>query len=472
MYGYNGANHIISGEQGIVISDEKEVIKRAEEANGRCIYFSDAQNTNLIYIAKQVKDSLTTEPLGILLATIKVSYLEKMTKSARNSLDAEVFLLDNNNQVILNSTQEDSAAFQSQLVGAGGSFLYQLGGQRYSCVYQSSSDTGFALGCMIPLQFLKRTSKDLRKTMLILVLVSVTLCILLTSMLAKGIAGPIERTSHAMKQFAGGDFTVRIPEDRTDEIGEMNVAFNHTIEEIEALLKKVVEAETVSREMEFQALQAQINPHFLYNVLDTINWMARKKGEENICKMVTCISNLMRASISNRKSMVRIEEEVSYIRDYLYIQGTRFGDKLQSCLEVDEELNELIIPKMTIQTLVENSVVHGIENSVHDCFLYISGELLENYAVLKVKDNGTGMTPDRLSQILAREPEGESVEGDRKHTRLGVYAVRKRLEYVFGEDVGFQIISNEGEGTEVTIKIPLNQNRRVSLDGITGNAIR
>ena len=469
LYGYNGANHILSGEQGIVISDEKEVIQRAEEANGRCIYFSDAESTGLIYMAKQIKDSLTTEPLGILLATIKVSYLEKMTRSARNSLDAELFLLDNTNEVILNSTQEDIDSFLNQLIGPGGSFLYEMKGQRYSCVYQSGSDTGFVLGCMVPLQFFKRTVKDLQKIMLILGLLSVTVCIVLTSLLAKGIAGPIERTSSAMKQFAGGDFTVRLPEDRTDEIGEMNVVFNHTIEEIESLLKKVVEVETVSKDIEFQALQAQINPHFLYNVLDTINWMARKKGEDNICKMVTAVSNLMRASISNRKSMVTIKEEMNYVRDYLYIQETRYGDKLASILEVDEALNELIIPKMTVQTLVENAVVHGVENSLHDCFLYISGECEGLYAVLKVKDNGVGMTQERLQQILEPESREKDGEEDRKHTRLGVYAVRKRLEYVYGGDIEFQILSKEGEGTEVTVKLPMNQDRRVSLDGITGN---
>ena len=112
--------------------------------------------------------------------------------------------------------------------------------------------------------------------------------------------------------------------------------------------------ETVNKDIEFQALQAQINPHFLYNVLDTINWMARKKGEDNICRMVTSISSLMRASISNKRSMVYIREEIKYVQDYLYIQETRYGDKFTSYIEVDERLNELEIPKMTIQTLVEN----------------------------------------------------------------------------------------------------------------------
>ena len=177
------------------------------------------------------------------------------------------------------------------------------------------------------MSFLQKTARGLQKTTIMLILASLMLCIFLANILAKGIAGPIKRTSKAMQQFAEGDFSVRLPEGRRDEIGAMNSVFNQTIEKIEQLIKQVVEMETVNKDIEFQALQAQINPHFLYNVLDTINWMARKKGEDNICHMVTSISSLMRASISNKRSMVYIREEIKYVQDYLYIQETRYGDK-------------------------------------------------------------------------------------------------------------------------------------------------
>lgn len=474
LYGYNGADHLLYNGEQILLSDKEILHEKAEEANGRCVYYNASEGTGLIYIAKQIKDSLTMEPLGILQASIKVSYLKKMTKSAQSSLMAELFLLDDNNKIILNSMEYRADKLADQYVGTSGSFVTKINSQTYNCVYQKSSDTGFLLVGMIPMSFLQSTARELQKTAVILLAISVILCVVLTSVLAKGIAGPIERTSNAMKKFAGGDFTVRLPEGRTDEIGAMNSVFNHTIEEIETLLKKVVEMETVNKDIEFQALQAQINPHFLYNVLDTINWMARKKGEENICHMVTAVSSLMRASISNKKSIVSIREEMKYVQDYLYIQETRYGDKFTSYLEIDEELNDIPIPKMTVQTLVENAVVHGVENATWDCFLSVTGELVGETAVIKVKDDGVGIPADRLASLLNPETEQkESRERDgRTHTSLGVYAVRKRLDYIYDGEARMSITSEEGKGTEVILEIPLKEVRRVVIDGTSGNDIR
>lgn len=292
-----------------------------------------------------------------------------------------------------------------------------------------------------------------------------------------------------MQQFAEGDFSVRLPEGRRDEIGAMNSVFNQTIEKIEQLIKQVVEMETVNKDIEFQALQAQINPHFLYNVLDTINWMARKKGEDNICRMVTSISSLMRASISNKRSMVYIREEIKYVQDYLYIQETRYGDKFTSYIEVDERLNELEIPKMTIQTLVENAVVHGVENATWDCFLYVSGEITDGMAVFTVKDDGVGMSQEQLEKLMETEEEPDH-EAERTHTHLGVYAVRKRLDYVYQNKARMSITSEPGKGTQVILEIPMNGNvgvtyrkydetvnennkkRETRDNGIAGNDIR
>lgn len=466
LYGYNGANHLLSNNREINEETARISCELAEQANGRCIYYN-ASDEGLMYMAKQIKDSLTMEPLGILRASIKLSYLKKMTITARESLSARIFLLDNDRNILLESAEDDSVItnrdWTEEISGNEGDFSLTTDGQDYNCVYQKSSDTGLVVVGIIPKSFLQKTARGLQKTTAMLILASIVLCIVLANIMAKGIAGPIERTSNAMKQFAGGDFSVRLPEGRTDEIGAMNSVFNQTIEKIEQLLKQVVEMETVNKDIEFQALQAQINPHFLYNVLDTINWMARKKGEENICHMVTAISNLMRASISNKRSMVYVREEMKYVQDYLYIQETRYGDKFTSYIEVDDKLNELEIPKMTIQTLVENAVVHGVENATWDCFLYVSGEIIDDTAVFTVKDDGIGMSEEQLEKLSANEEEPEH-EVERTHTHLGVYAVRKRLDYVYHNKAQMSILSEIGKGTKVVLKIP--------LDGNTGNIYR
>lgn len=474
LHGYNGAQHLLSNGTKAALEGTEEVFRKAEEANGRCVYYNAADEAGLIYIAKQIKDSLTMEPLGILQASIKVSYLERMTEAARNSLTAEILLWDDEQYLILQSLDKSPEGLAGYLSGNDGSFQRKMDGQTYNCVYQKSSDTGFTLVGMVPMSFLQKTARELQKTVMILLGGSILLCVVLATVFAKGIAGPIERTSKAMKQFAGGDFTVRLPEGRTDEIGAMNSVFNHTIEEVEHLLKKVVEMEMLNKDIEFQNLQAQMNPHFLYNVLDTINWMARKKGEDNICHMVTAISNLLRASISNKKSMVSIREEMKYVQDYLYIQETRYGDKLVSDLEIEESLNDVQIPKMSIQTLVENAVVHGVENATWNCFLSVTGIYENDRVRLTVYDTGVGISENKVKTLLKPLDErSEEQEGKgRLHTRLGIYAIRKRLEYVYGGEAEMTIRSKEGKGTEVTLTIPLQEIRRVKFDEITGNDIR
>lgn len=473
LYGYNGANHLLSNDRGINEESSEISCAMAENANGRCVYYN-AVDENLIYMAKQIKDVLTMEPLGVLRASIKISYLKKMTLTAQESLSAHIFLLDQDNNILLESAGENmdlkDQKWVDQINGNSGNLWFNLDGKAYSLVYQTSSETGLTVVGMIPTSFLQKTARELEKTTVMLIGISILLCILLANIMARGITRPIEKTSNAMKKFAKGDFSVRLPEGRADEIGAMNLVFNQTIEKVEKLLNQIVEMEMVNKDIEFQALQAQINPHFLYNVLDTINWMARKKGEENICRMVTAISNLMRASISNKRSMVRVKEELKYIEDYLFIQETRYGDKFTSYIEVDEELNELEIPKMVIQTLVENAVVHGVENATWDCFLYISGEIQDDMAVFKVKDDGVGISAEKLEALLKMEEEPEH-KAERTHTNLGIYAVQKRLEYVYHGKAKMTITSEKEKGTLVVLEIPLKKAKEIMKDGTSGNDI-
>lgn len=267
----------------------------------------------------------------------------------------------------------------------------------------------------------------------------------------------IEELTRNMDQVNHGSREVTVSSDSEDEVGILVRSFRRMMDEINRLIDEVYVNKIALKEFELKALQAQINPHFLYNVLDTINWMARKKGEDNICHMVTSISSLMRASISNKRSMVYIREEIKYVQDYLYIQETRYGDKFTSYIEVDERLNELEIPKMTIQTLVENAVVHGVENATWDCFLYVSGEITDGMAVFTVKDDGVGMSQEQLEKLMGTEEEPDH-EAERTHTHLGVYAVRKRLDYVYQNKARMSITSEPGKGTQVILEIPMNGN--------------
>ena len=364
LYGYNGANHLLANNHEINENTSQTSCELAEQAKGRCIYYN-ASEEGLMYMAKQIKDSLTMKPVGILRASIKLSYLKKMTITARDSLSAHIFLLDSDKNVLIESAENDATisdrSWIEKISGNTGDFLFTADGQGYDCVYQRSSDTGLTVVGMIPMSFLQKTARGLQKTTIMLILASLMLCIFLADILAKGIAGPIERTSKAMQQFAEGDFSVRLPEGRRDEIGAMNSVFNQTIEKIEQLIKQVVEMETVNKDIEFQALQAQINPHFLFNMLNNANVLIKRNPEE-ASKVLFKLEDLLRYQINDSsRERVSLASDIRFLNDYLNLEKIR-RDNFQFTLRQEGEVDSIWIQPLLFIPFVENAVKHSFDS--------------------------------------------------------------------------------------------------------------
>ena len=492
LYGYNGANHLLSNDRGINEESSEISCTMAENANGRCVYYN-AADENLIYMAKQIKDVLTMEPLGVLRASIKISYLKKMTLTAQESLSAHIFLLDQDNNILLESAGENTdlkdQKWVDQINGNSGNLRLNLDGKAYNLVYQTSSDTGLTVVGMIPTSFLQKTARELEKTTVLLIGISILLCVFLANIMARGITRPIERTSNAMKKFAKGDFSVRLPEERTDEIGAMNSVFNQTIEKIEKLLKQIVEMEMVNKDIEFQALQAQINPHFLYNTLDAIVWLVEMEKNEQAVEMVTSLSSFFRSSLSNGRDIITLREEEQHVRSYLEIQQVRYKDILSYEITIDPQLSSCRIPKLTLQPLVENALYHGIKQKRGMGHITVSGVQEGTDVFLSVEDDGAGMSTARLLQVrdalakmtrrdgkdgaekvrgeekTAEEISGSALERtplagglvpeDQSRVGFGVVTVHERLQLLFGASYGLKIESEEGRGTCVCVRIPM-----------------
>lgn len=458
LYGYNGANHLLANNREIHEKTAQISCELAEQAKGRCIYYN-ASEEGLMYMAKQIKDSLTMKPVGILRASIKLSYLKKMTITARDSLAAHIFLLDNDKNVLIESAENDATisdrSWIEKISGNTGEFLFTADGQGYDCVYQRSSDTGLTVVGMIPMSFLQKTARGLQKTTIMLILASLMLCIFLANILAKGIAGPIKRTSKAMQQFAEGDFSVRLPEGRRDEIGTMNSVFNQTIEKIEQLIKQVVEMETVNKDIEFQALQAQINPHFLYNTMDMINWMALQGQTDEISHAVQSLSRFYKLTLSRKKGISTIARELEHVTIYVQLQNMRYHDSIELITDIPDELSEYQIPKLTLQPVVENSILHGIlEKESKSGTIVITGWMENEDIVLLISDDGVGISPEILSTILSGK--GKSQSGG---TNIAVYNTHRRLQILYGNNYGLTYSSKPGEGTEVEIRFPAHREK-------------
>ncbi len=464
LQGNNGADYFISVDGSkLELSDINAIKQKASEEKGKAIFINTISENGYLQIIKEVKDNLTRQSLGYVRSSIKSKYINTITETIDFGADGKVIVLDHNNEIISNNSGIETTEIVNRIHEASGISDITFDHKKYVMIYDKSAQTGWKIIALIPREYVINALSPLKTVVFFSVFFTILICVLISNLLARTIVRPIESTADAMKKFSNGDFSIRLEEDRKDELGVMAAGFNRMVMQVQELINQVTQAKLLEKELEFKALQAQINPHFLYNALDTVNWMARKRGEDDICHMIMSLSNLMRGSISNKQSIISLEQEFKYVEDYLYIQKTRYCDKINVVYSVDETLLSQFIPKLTIQPIIENSIVHGIEESTHHCELIVIiskgiGEKGEAVIRISVRDTGIGIEPEKLEHILKESNDKQSNGIDMAHTGLGVYAVDKRLKYIFGDEYGLKMGSEWGSGTITYINIPYYDN--------------
>lgn len=276
------------------------------------------------------------------------------------------------------------------------------------------------------------------------------LVIILSYYIPRSITMPITRISRVTDQVAKGNLSVRAAAESGAEARMLSDSLNAMIDKINELLDQVTTEQIRLRKAEFELLQAQINPHFLYNTLDTIVWLAEAGDQKRVVSMVGNLSDFFRTSLNQGKDIISIREELAHVRSYLEIQQVRYQDILRYEITVPEDLYEYKIPKITIQPLVENALYHGIKNKRGQGTITVTGERSENGFVLYVRDNGIGMTQERLKEVRA----GIQKLSYTGKEIYGLYNVNERIRLNFGETYGISIESTYGEGTCVSISLP------------------
>lgn len=267
---------------------------------------------------------------------------------------------------------------------------------------------------------------------------------------------PIRKLSEVTDQVAKGDLTVRSDVRSGAEVSVLNDSLNTMIDKINELLEQVKTEQGRLRKAEFELLQSQINPHFLYNTLDTIVWLAEAGEQKKVVDMVGSLSDFFRTSLNQGKDMVSVKEELQHSRSYLEIQQVRYQDILQYEIQVPEPLFCYLIPKITIQPLVENALYHGIKNKRGIGKIMITGKREKDYFVLIVEDNGAGMSRERLEAVR----EGMNQKSQTEKDIYALYNVNERIRLNFGQKYGLSIDSILGEGTTVQVMLPFTYQER------------
>ncbi len=267
--------------------------------------------------------------------------------------------------------------------------------------------------------------------------------------LSHRIVDPIDKICQRLKDIGKGSLLVCEPiQAEVEEVQLLSDGIESMVERLKRQIDKNTEQEKQRRQTELALLQAQINPHFLYNTLDTIIWLIESREISEAVKMVSSLSNYFRFSLSRGQNVITLEEEEQHIRSYLEIQQMRYRDLIEYEINIPDQLKNCILPKLTLQPLVENALYHGIKTRRRQGFIRVSGKALNDRIILEVVDDGIGMTEERLAKV--RESlEDENAEG------FGMRAVHRRIRILFGGDYGLAVESQPDAGTRISVSIPV-----------------
>ena len=419
--------HIVSGERPWVITLSRGIRNFSNGGEKEGVFFIDLNYSAISELCDQ--NTIGTKGYAFILDESGSIVYHPQQQQLYNELQTE-------NIDLITDTKDDTVR-----TGSGNK------GKLY-CISRSNKTGWTVVGCMSISELLRKSSQ----AQSIYVLIAAALMIvalIFSSFLAKGFTYPIQRLRDSMARVQEGDFNgADVEIDSDNEIGSLTRSFNVMTHRIQDLMEQNVKDQEAKRKSELKALQSQINPHFLYNTLDSIIWMAEGKKYEEVVLMTASLARLLRQSISNEDEVVPISREVEYAKGYLTIQKMRYKDKLEFQIDVEPSILNIPLIKLVLQPIIENAIYHGLKYKESKGLLLVKGFMKDGNAVLKVIDDGVGMDEETLAHIYDRHKVNYHSNG------VGVYNVQKRLKLYYGENYGITYESEQGVGTTATITIP------------------
>lgn len=427
---------------------------------GQFANVSDVEREAFVSCGRAIINKATGEVNGVLLIDINEKVIKDII-SAELGESGYVLILDEDNNVIISTID-----MKGKLIGIeniqnseGKTFTIDLqvknGGkastQSVIATYQEMPVTGWKVMGIIPVKQLNQWGNILLLLTGFLTIVIVGLAVYTAIRTSNRVTKPITNLRLAMGQVEKGDMEVNITTDsHYEEVNELAGSFNVMVAKVKGLMKHIYEDQRKLRKAELKVLQSQINPHFLYNTLDSILWLNRAGKQQEVEILVESLTTFFRVGISRGKDIITIEEEVKHLESYLRIQHIRYGDRFQYSIQVEEEVLGCLVPKLILQPLAENSIYHGVKLKKTNCRIDTRIVKKEDRIIMVMEDSGAGMSQEKVS-LLNRALEGEKIPGLELY---GVRNINERLQILLKEDVSMVYESTEGEGTRVTISIP------------------
>lgn len=438
----------IDGESLESVFAEEEIY----EANGTTLWKLVGEENN-VCTAKAILDLKTMMPLGYMTIVYKQDYFEDIVKDNSTEFSSYVYVVDQEGCIVsTNNQQYLNTEFPIVPQELSSKYLYRYDVLNDENAYFYAGEplsNGWMLIQSVSLHDLYKNIYNSIRIAGVLLLVILILGAVVLKIATKHIAQPTRNLVESMKRFGAGNLKHRVAAVTNDELGQIGREYNRMADNIETLINQVYKMEITQKQAEIDFLSMQINPHFLYNTLDTISWMAIGEQNSEISEMTIALAELLRAMVK-RDRFITVEEEMRTVKDYLYIQTQRFGDKITIKYEVDEIANPCMIPNFILQPLIENAIIHGLEPKLDKGTLWIDIFVEKENLVFCIKDDGVGMTAEEIEDLYKK------CESNDTKQNIGLKNVYRRLILCYGEESRLRIESSKSGGTSIEFRLPVS----------------
>lgn len=407
----------------------------------------------VLSFAKAVRDPDRGVVLGVVLINMRLDIIQDVVESAPLGESGFIFIMDEQGGVVYSPVNPIVYRIPGiWLKEASGSLVKRIGGEDYQMFYNSFPAIGWRIVGVFPLKESLKVVLDIQHYTLVVALATLLLAVAASWYFTNSIVRPIGKLRSLMKKVEAGELNLRFPAKTQDEIGQLGSSFNNMVLEINNLIQLVYEEQKQKREAELKILQAQIKPHFLYNTLDTIQWMAVDRDADDIVEIVIALTHLFRISLSKGQEIIPLAEELQHVESYLVIQMARYEEKLDYLIDMPADMLASPVLKLLLQPLVENAIYHGIKAKPTKGTIRITGSMDDQKMTLAVEDDGVGIPAERLvlmNENLGYERKSGSESG------YGLYNVNERIKLTYGSAYGLRIESEHRAGTRVIVNLPL-----------------
>ena len=439
---------LLTGDQYMVIRNHED-IQWIVSDEGSLV--ADNMGNAILGAARLLPLSVTGQPCGIVVLEVRQSYLKKILDKKLGE-SGTVFLMSQRPDIALQTAaaSDEMVADAAEQVKQADRKIASISSHDRVIFCEPLSLSEWLVVGVVMKQSLRSDSQEI----LILFIVTVLLTLLLTILVSGGLADyelrQIRRIQTYIKDMENGEFGKPLPPMRPDEIGSLAANTQEMSGKIGELLETVKTEQERMRTAEFKALQAQINPHFLYNSLDSINWLVRKGDMEKATDTISALTAFFRIGLSKGRDMITVREEVEHVRSYLVIQKMRYENQFEYAFYVDPETEDYFVPKLMLQPLVENALYHGIKLCDRKCMLMIQVLSYGDRIEMEVLDNGAGMDAETLACVR----EAMEHRGENRTNSYGVVNVNDRIQILAGREYGLSFTSEKGVGTSARIVLP------------------